>query len=55
LRHSTATVLLREGVPLAVVQRVLRQEDPKLTAATYGHLDRDFLIPALIPSWLRPR
>ncbi len=32
LRHSTATLLLREGVPLAVVQRVLRHEDPKLTA-----------------------
>jgi hypothetical protein len=27
---STATLLLREGVPLAVVQRVLRHEDPKL-------------------------
>ncbi len=44
LRHSTATLLLREGVPLAVVQRVLRHEDPKLTAATYGHLERDFLL-----------
>jgi hypothetical protein len=27
-----------------VVQRVLRHEDPKLTAATYGHLERDFLL-----------
>ena len=44
LRHSTATLLLREGVPLAVVQRVLRHEDPKLTAQTYGHLERDFLL-----------
>jgi integrase len=44
LRHSTATLLLQEGVPLAVVQRVLRHEDPKLTAATYGHLERDFLL-----------
>ena len=44
LRHSTATLLLREGVPLAVVQKVLRHEDPKLTAQTYGHLERDFLL-----------
>lgn len=28
LRHSTATLLLREGVPLAVVQRVLWHESP---------------------------
>ena len=39
LRHTTATLLLKEGVPLAVVQRVMRHSDPALTADTYGHLD----------------
>ena len=43
LRHTTATLLLRAGVPLVAVQRVLRHEDPKLTADTYGHLEQDFL------------
>ncbi len=35
----TATLLLKAGVPLARVQRVLRHSDPRLTAMTYGHLD----------------
>ena len=39
LRHTTATFLLKEGVPLAVVQKLLRHSDPKLTAEIYGHLD----------------
>jgi len=39
LRHTTATLLLKEGVPLAVVQRVMRHSDPALTAEIYGHLD----------------
>jgi integrase len=39
LRHTTATLLLKAGVPLATVQRVLRHSDPRLTAMTYGHLD----------------
>ncbi len=43
LRHTTATLLLRAGVPLVAVQKVLRHEDPKLTAETYGHLEHDFL------------
>src|SRR5262249_49923286 len=38
-RHTTATLLLKEGVPLAVVQKVLRHSDPKLTAEIYGHLE----------------
>jgi integrase len=41
LRHTTATLLLKEGVPLAVVQRIMRHSDPELTAETYGHLDLD--------------
>jgi hypothetical protein len=43
LRHSTATLLLRSGLPLVVVQKMLRHRDPKLTEATYGHLATDFL------------
>lgn len=39
LRHTTATLLLKAGVPLQFVQRILRHLDPKLTAMTYGHLD----------------
>jgi hypothetical protein len=39
LRHTTATLLLKAGVPLATVQRILRHTDPRLTAMTYGHLD----------------
>ncbi len=39
LRHTTATLLLKEGVPLAVVQKVLRHSDPKLTSEIYGHLE----------------
>ncbi len=38
LRHTSATVLLRSGVDLARVQRILRHKDPKLTASQYGHL-----------------
>ena len=42
LRHTTATLLLRSGVLLVVVQKVLRHRDPKLTEATYGHLAADY-------------
>jgi integrase len=36
-------LLLREKVPLIVVQKVLRHRDPKLTEQVYGHLADDFL------------
>ncbi len=38
LRHTTATLLLRSGVDLVRVQRILRHSDIRLTADTYGHL-----------------
>ena len=41
LRHTTATLLLKQGVSLATVQRVLRHTDPRLTSEIYGHLDVD--------------
>ena len=43
MRHTTATLLLRAGVPLVVVQKVLGHQDPRLTEAVYGHLAGDFL------------
>jgi hypothetical protein len=39
LRHTTATLLLQDGVSLPVVQRILRHSDPRLTTETYGHLE----------------
>jgi integrase len=41
LRHTTATLLLRSGVALVVVQNIVRHPDPKLTEATDGHLAAD--------------
>ena len=38
LRHSVATLLLREGVDAHRVQRLLRHRDVKTTTGTYGHL-----------------
>src|SRR6266545_3170829 len=38
VRHTTATLLLKMGVPLVTVQRILRHKDVRLTASTYGHL-----------------
>jgi integrase len=38
LRHSTATLLLREHVDAHRVQRLLRHRDMKTTTGTYGHL-----------------
>jgi len=41
LRHTTATLLLKAGVPLATVQRILRHTDPAITSEIYGHLDME--------------
>jgi hypothetical protein len=38
LRHTAATLLVREKVPMQHVQRILRHADIKLTVDTYGHL-----------------
>lgn len=32
LRHTTATLLLKAGQPLAIVQRILRHPSPIVTA-----------------------
>lgn len=39
LRHSVATNLLRAGVPLSHVQKILRHASISTTVGTYGHLD----------------
>ncbi len=39
LRHTTATLLLKNGVPLATAQKILRHTDPRITSEVYGHLD----------------
>jgi integrase len=55
LRHTTATLLLRAGVDLHRVQRILRHRDVKLTADTYAHLQVEDLreavnqLPGAIP------
>lgn len=43
LRHSSASVMIREGVPLTVVAAQLGHADPAITARIYAHLveDRD--------------
>jgi integrase len=39
LRHTTATLLLKEGVSMAGVQKILRHSDIKVTEGIYSHLD----------------
>ena len=38
-RHTAATLLLKSGVPLATVQKILRHTDSSITSEVYGHLD----------------
>ncbi len=69
LRHTTATLLLKMGVPLVTVQRILRHKDVRLTASTYGHLSiedlreglarfplgpLDALVPGALPALTQP-
>jgi len=49
MRHSTATILLRAGVPLHHVQRIMRHADPQTTASTYAHLVTPDLRRAMAP------
>lgn len=43
MRHTVATHLLRSGVPIQHVQRILRHKSIKTTVDTYGHLLTDDL------------
>jgi integrase-like protein/calcineurin-like phosphoesterase family protein len=47
LRHSVATLLLRERVDAHRVQRLLRHRDVKTTTGTYGHLVVEDLLEAI--------
>jgi integrase len=47
LRHSTAHILMQCGVPLYLIQRVLRHANIKTTIDTYGHLDIESIRKAL--------
>jgi integrase len=61
LRHTSGSLFLMSGVPLEVVQRMLRHTDPKITSGVYGHLlmsyQRDaigkarLLSPEVLSSW----
>jgi integrase len=44
LRHTAASLLMQAGIPVHVVQRMLRHRDPRLTANVYGHLAPDYLL-----------
>src|SRR5208283_3100570 len=50
LRDTAASLYLRRGVPMAVVQKVLRHSDPRITSERYAHLEQDYLEPPLV-SW----
>lgn len=47
LRHTCATNLLKAGVPLAHVSRILRHSGIRITADTYGHLEVEDLRAAI--------
>ena len=47
LRHTMTTPLLKAGVPLATVQRILRHSDPAITTEMYGHLDVEDMLKGL--------
>lgn len=43
LRHAAATNLIKAGVPLSHVQRIIRHADIRTTIGVYGHLDNEDL------------
>ncbi|MGV3625828.1 MAG: tyrosine-type recombinase/integrase [Archangium sp.] len=47
LRHTTATLLLKLGTPLAMVQRLVGHADPAITTEVYGHLEVEDVRPHL--------
>ncbi len=54
LRHSCATILLRAGVDVHRVQRILRHRDVRLTSQTYAHLAVEDLRGAVESAWGGP-
>ena len=43
LRHTTGSLLTMRGANIQSVQRILRHSDPRITAATYCHLEPNYL------------
>jgi hypothetical protein len=43
VRHTTATLLLKAGVPIQHVQRIPRHANVRITVDTYGHLANEDL------------
>jgi hypothetical protein len=43
LRDTAASLYLGRGVPMAVVQQLLRHADPRITSERYAHLEADYL------------
>lgn len=46
LRHMAATVMISQGVPLAIVSKMLRHSRVSITADLYGHLTREAAVQA---------
>lgn len=55
LRHTFATVLLREGVSMKLVSDMLGHETIAITADIYTHVPEAMQHEAVRPSWLRCR
>lgn len=55
IRHSVATHMIRSGVPITHVSRMLGHASVSITADIYGHLVTDDLVPAaeLLQAWVR--
>jgi integrase len=42
LRHASASLMLREGVPLKMIQELLGHSSLAVTSGFYAHLDDEF-------------
>ena len=56
IRHSVATQMLRAGVPLAHVSKMLGHSSVAITADVYGHFTADDLRGAsdVLDAWISP-
>jgi integrase len=54
LRHTAGSLFLMSGVPLEVVQKMLRHTDPKITSGVYGHLLMKYQRDAIAKARLLP-
>jgi integrase len=55
LRHTTASLLLMAGVPIAMVSRMLRHSSIAVTERIYAHLAPDWLHEQLQRMSFQPR